>query len=300
MNILSNINIPTQNTVATIGFFDGVHLGHRFLLNQLNLYASKFGLESLVVSFVDSPQRILSPNLDIKLLSTSFEKLAIFSELGLQNCLMLNFDENMAAITSRNFLKLLHDTYRVQKLLVGYDHRFGSDRLETFEDYVQLGQELGVEVIACSPFSTADLTVSSSKIRSLLLQGDVIKANELLGSPYMMNGVVISGNQVGRKIGFPTANLQLDVSKLIPKGGVYSVDVLFKNQCFKGMLNIGTRPTVFGQSQTIEVHIIDFEKDIYGEILILKFLKRLRDERKFESINELKIQLELDKSFIKF
>jgi riboflavin kinase/FMN adenylyltransferase len=134
VNILSNINRPNQNTVATIGFFDGVHLGHRFLLNQLNMYAAKFGLESLVVSFVDSPQRILSPNSDIKLLTTSSEKLAIFSELGLQNCLMLNFDENMAAITSYDFLKLLHDTYRVQKLVVGYDHHFGSDRLRTFDD----------------------------------------------------------------------------------------------------------------------------------------------------------------------
>ena len=284
--------------MATIGFFDGVHLGHRFLLNQLNMYSAKFGLESLVVSFVDSPQRILSPNSDIKLLTTSSEKLAIFSELGLQNCLMLNFDENMAAITSYDFLKLLHDTYRVQKLVVGYDHHFGSDRLRTFDDYVQLGEKIGVEVIACQPFIAENLTVSSSKIRTFLLEGDIIKANELLGSPYTMQGVVVSGNQIGRQIGFPTANLQLDVSKLIPKGGVYAVDVMFDNVLFQGMLNIGTRPTLLGEKQTIEVHILDFEKDIYGDTLIIRFRKRLRDERKFESINELKAQLELDKSLI--
>ena len=284
--------------MATIGFFDGVHLGHRFLLNQLNMYSTQFGLESLVVSFVDSPQRILSPNSDIKLLTTSSEKLAIFSELGLQNCLMLNFDENMAAITSYDFLKLLHDTYRVQKLVVGYDHHFGSDRLRTFDDYVQLGKKIGVEVIACQPFIAENLTVSSSKIRTFLLEGDIIKANELLGSPYTMQGVVVSGNQIGRQIGFPTANLQLDVSKLIPKGGVYAVDVMFDHVLFQGMLNIGTRPTLSGQKQTIEVHIIDFEKDIYGATLIIRFRKRLRDERKFESINELKAQLELDKSLI--
>ena len=285
--------------MATIGFFDGVHLGHRFLLNQLNMYSTQFGLESLVVSFVDSPQRILSPNSDIKLLTTSSEKLAIFSELGLQNCLMLNFDENMAAITSYDFLKLLHDTYRVQKLVVGYDHHFGSDRLGTFDDYVQLGEKIGVEVIACQPFIAENLTVSSSKIRTFLLEGDIIKANELLGSPYTMQGVVVSGNQIGRQIGFPTANLQLDVSKLIPKGGVYAVDVMFDHVLFQGMLNIGTRPTLSGQKQTIEVHIIDFEKDIYGATLIIRFRKRLRDERKFESINELKAQLEQDKSFLK-
>ena len=284
--------------MATIGFFDGVHLGHRFLLNQLNMYSTQFGLESLVVSFVDSPQRILSPNSDIKLLTTSSEKIAIFSELGLQNCLMLNFDENMAAITSYDFLKLLHDTYRVQKLVVGYDHHFGSDRLRTFDDYVQLGEKIGVEVIACQPFIAENLTVSSSKIRTFLLEGDIMKANELLGSPYTMQGVVVSGNQIGRQIGFPTANLQLDVSKLIPKGGVYAVDVMFDNVLFQGMLNIGTRPTLSGQKQTIEVHIIDFEKDIYGATLIIRFRKRLRDERKFESINELKAQLELDKSLI--
>ena len=284
--------------MATIGFFDGVHLGHRFLLNQLNMYAAKFGLESLVVSFVDSPQRILSPNSDIKLLTTSSEKIAIFSELGLQNCLMLNFDENVAAITSYDFLKLLHDTYRVQKLVVGYDHHFGSDRLRTFDDYVQLGEKIGVEVIACQPFIAENLTVSSSKIRTFLLEGDIMKANELLGSPYTMQGVVVSGNQIGRQIGFPTANLQLDVSKLIPKGGVYAVDVMLDNVLFQGMLNIGTRPTLSGEKQTIEVHIIDFEKDIYGATLIIRFRKRLRDERKFESINELKAQLEQDKSLI--
>ncbi|MCB9071136.1 MAG: bifunctional riboflavin kinase/FAD synthetase [Prevotellaceae bacterium] len=298
MNILSNINRPNQNTVATIGFFDGVHLGHRFLLNELNVYAAQFGLESLVVSFVDSPQRILSPSSDIKLLTTSSEKLAIFSELGLQNCLMLNFDENIAAITSHDFLKLLHDTYRVKKLVVGYDHHFGSDRLGTFDDYVQLGKKIGVEVIACQPFVSDNLTVSSSKIRALLLEGAILKANQLLGSSYVMQGVVVSGNQIGRQIGFPTANLQLDVSKLIPKGGVYAVDVLFDNQVFKGMLNIGTRPTLSGAKQTIEVHIIDFDQDIYGETLILKFCKRLRDERKFDSINQLKAQLEHDKLLI--
>lgn len=298
MNILSNINRPTHNTVTTIGFFDGVHLGHRFLLNELNLYAAKFGLESLVVSFVDSPQRILSPDSDIKLLTTASEKLAIFSELGLQNCLMLNFDENIAAITSHDFLKLLHEMYRVEKLLVGYDHHFGSDRLQTFHDYVKLGEKVGVEVIPCKPFVAENLTVSSSKIRTFLLEGDIVKANELLGSPYMMQGVVVSGNQIGRQIGFPTANLQLDVSKLIPKGGVYIVDVLFNNQVFKGMLNIGTRPTLSGSKQTIEVHILNFEKDIYGESLVLKFRKRLRDERKFDSIDELKAQIEHDKLLI--
>lgn len=284
--------------MATIGFFDGVHLGHRFLLNELKTYAAQFGLESLVVSFVDSPQRILRPSSDVSLLTTAKEKITIFSQLGLQNCLMLNFDENMAAITSYDFLKYLHDTYRVQKLLVGYDHRFGSDSVDTFDDYVHIGQKLGVQVIACRPFLTEDLTVSSSQIRTLLLQGDIIKANELLGSPYMMNGVVVSGNQIGRTIGFPTANLQLEVSKLIPKGGVYAVDVLFKEQLFKGMLNIGVRPTVLGETQTIEVHILDFEQNIYGETLTLKFRKRIRDEYKFASIVELKSQLENDKLLI--
>ena len=298
VNILSNINKPTQNTIATIGFFDGVHLGHRFLLNQLNVYASKFGLESLVVSFVDSPQRVLSPNSNSNLLTTPSEKIAIFEEQDLQNCLMLNFDENIAALTAYEFLKLLHDTYRVQKLVVGYDHRFGSDKLQAFDDYVQLGEKIGVEVLSCKPFIAEDLTVSSSKVRTFLLEGDVVSANKLLGSSYLMQGVVVSGNQIGRQIGFPTANLQLDVSKLIPKAGVYEVDVSFENASFKGMLNIGTRPTLQGEKQTIEVHILDFEKDIYGKTLILKFRKRLRDERKFDSIKDLKAQLEYDKMLI--
>lgn len=298
MHILSDIQIPTQDTLATIGFFDGVHIGHQFLLNELKIQSQKFGFQSLIVSFVNHPQEILRNRTDLKLLTTTSEKLARFETLAIDNCLLLDFDDQIARMTSYDFLKMLHDNYRVRKLMVGYDHHFGSDRLSTFDDYVEIGKLIGVDVIACRPFVAENLTVSSSKIRTLLQKGEVIKANELLGSPYMMSGIVVSGNQIGRKIGFPTANLKLDISKLIPKEGVYAVKVALKNQWFKGMLNIGTRPTVSGDTQTIEVYILNFEQDIYGETLQLKFLKRIRDERKFNSIVELKSQLEIDKLLI--
>jgi len=298
VNILSDTNRPNKNRFATIGFFDGVHLGHRFLLNRLNEYAAQFGLESLVVSFADSPQRILSPNSDIKLLTTSSEKLEIFSELGLQNCLMLNFDHQLALKTSAEFLRDLRDRFCVRRLLMGYDHHFGSDKLSTFADYVVLGQTMGVEVDACSPFVSGEVTVSSSKIRDYLQQGDIENANRLLGADYTLTGFVASGSQIGRQINFPTANLTLPAEKLVPRNGVYAVEVDVCGKAYKGMLNIGVRPTVAGNHQTVEVHILDFEGNIYGTPVTLRLKKRLRDERKFESLDELSRQLQHDRETI--
>ncbi|MDD3405684.1 MAG: bifunctional riboflavin kinase/FAD synthetase [Paludibacteraceae bacterium] len=299
MRQLTSIDKLTNATFATIGFFDGVHLGHRFLLNELKQQAQFFNLESLVVSFNNSPQRVLCPEVPINLLTTSSEKMQIFDKLGLDNCLMLDFDKQLAAKTSSEFLAVLHDRFCVRKLLVGYDHRFGSDQTATNEDYAALGQKIGIEVAFCSPFVLEQYTVSSSKIRELLRQGDVECANQLLGSTYTLTGKVVFGNQIGQTLGFPTANLSLPAQKLVPRNGVYAVRVIVGKNSYKGMLNIGLCPTVPGTHQTIEVHILDFDRNLYGETITLELLKRLRDERQFASLEELRRQLQYDKEVIK-
>lgn len=298
MQTLKNTDQLPRATFATIGFFDGVHLGHRFLLEQLKIQAEKEGLETLVVSFANSPQQFFLPQKAVKLLTTADEKLAIFDTLGLQNCLLLDFDNSLATNTSEQFLAFLKNHFSVKQLLVGYDHHFGSDTHTTFESYVKIGEKIGVEVVACQPFVVGKTTVSSSKIREQLAIGNVQKTNELLGSKFTLSGVVTSGNQIGRQIGFPTANLEVASEKIVPKNGVYAVEVAMESAIFRGMLNIGERPTVAGKNRTIEVHIIDFSGDLYGKKLSLQFVKRLRDEHNFATLEQLRKQLLQDKKMV--
>ncbi len=298
MNLVDKKNPPEHDTFATIGFFDGVHLGHSFLLKELNTQAKKYNLQSLVVSFFVSPQHILNPSTKIKQLSTTAEKIALFEQLQLNNCLLLDFDKNLAQKTAFEFLSLLKSEFRVKKLLMGYDHRFGSDKFSSFNEYKAIGKKVGVEVINCSSFLLKENNVSSSIIRNLVYNGRIEEANNLLGYTYSLTGEVKSGNKIGRKIGFPTANLTIDKSKLLPKNGVYIVDVIIKEKKFKGLLNIGTRPTINGENKTIEVHIIDFNEEIYKETITLNIKKYLREEQKFDSLDQLKAQIEIDKTNI--
>ncbi len=300
MKLLTGSQHIENETFATIGFFDGVHVGHRFLLAELKRRAALDGLRSLVVSFADSPLQILAPEKSPLLLSTPLEKTALFEQIGVDDCLILNFDKQIAAQTSREFLRVLHDRFGVRKLLIGYDHHFGSDRLTSFADYQKIADEIGVKAILCDSFSFDGNVVASSKIRAELLSGDVAKANRLLGYNYTLSGVVSTGEHIGRKIGFPTANLAVSSRKLLPKVGVYAVVVTFENRKFNGLLNIGMRPTVNNNSAcTVEVHLLDFSGDLYGKTLTLAFLERLRDEQKFDSLEALKNQIEIDKNRLK-
>ena len=281
MKILSDKQKLNVQTIATIGFFDGVHIGHRFLLSELKTIGQKKRLESLVISFNNSPQNSLHPEKNIKYLSTPLEKTQLLSDFGISNCLMLDFDKKIAQQDAETFLMWLKEMYSVKILLIGHDHRFGNDKISTFETYQKLGEKINISII-----------------RSLISNGDIKLANQLLDYTYSITGKVIHGNKIGRTIGFPTANLKINSEKIIPKNGVYIVETCINNQIYKGLLNIGTRPTVDGNTQTIETHLIDFNKDIYDEKITLYIKKRLRDEIKFSSITELQQQIEIDRKLL--
>lgn len=283
--------------VATIGFFDGVHRGHRFLIERLKEDAEREGLESTVITFEKHPRQVLQADYQPKLLTTFEEKRQLLSRTGVDNCAVLQFDRQMAQLTAREFMaRVLSGLLNVKKLYIGYDHRFGHNREEGFEDYVRYGRELGIEVIRNTAFELEGVNVSSSVIRSFLLEGEVSMAARCLGYPYFLSGKVMPGVQEGRKLGFPTANIEVPAEKLIPASGAYAVDARMKDTVtmMPAMMNIGTRPTFGENNQTLEVHILDFEGDIYGKELLVAFEHRLRGERKFKSAEDLASQLRKD------
>ena len=270
-----DINLITGDikrpVAATIGFFDGLHVGHKFLIERLVSISKERGYESMVITFSNHPRLVFSTESDLKLLSTGEEKRNMISNYGVDYCLMLRFTKEFATMTSGQFMEVLAERFHVKLLLVGYDHHFGSDVRSGFDDYKRYGAECGVEV------------------------GDISLANSMLGYNYSVTGCVVKGNQIGRSIGFPTANLYVDKEKLPPKCGVYAVWVEVCGCVYPGMMNIGSRPTVGGDKVTFEVNIIGYEGDIYGEFVCISFAAFIRDEIKFESIELLKKQLEKDK-----
>ena len=283
--------------VATIGFFDGVHRGHLHLLKQVNQVAQARHLASMVVTFSQQPRHVVSHETKrFYLLTTIGEKLHLLEKAGIDHCEVMEFTPALASLTAYEFMQLLHDKYQVVALVIGYDHRFGHNRSEGFEDYVRYGKELGIDVIQATEYPA----VSSSKIRELILSGHMEVANEILGYCYFLEGKVISGFRIGHTMGFPTANLQVADDKLIPANGVYAVWVELEGHQLQGMLNIGTRPTLAnGDERSIEVHIFDFHEDIYNKVLKLSLVKRTRGEVKFASKEQLILQLQQDTVEIK-
>ena len=284
-------------SVATIGFFDGVHLGHRHLINQVKMAASLNGWCSSIITFPVHPRQVIQSNYQPSLLSSPEEKVELLGTTGIDNCILLPFTRELSQLTAREFMQLLYDNYKVRMLVIGYDHRFGHNRAETFEDYCRYGRELGIHIMQATAYTQEQDKVSSSAIRRALLSGEISTATKYLGYNYFMQGTIVSGYQVGRKIGFPTANLQVDFSnKLIPAIGVYAVRVSVNGQDYKGMLNIGHRPTINnGTDLSIEVHILDFEGDIYNQPMRIEFVDFLRPEAKFQSVDELILQIQKDK-----
>lgn len=283
-------------SVATIGFFDGVHLGHRFLIEQVREAATARGLASSVVTFPVHPRKVMQSGFNPELLTTCDEKVALLADTGIDYCIMLDFTLDLAQLSARQFMEILKKYYRIQALVIGHDHRFGHNRSEGFEDYVRYGQEQGIEVILAQAYSNKDITVSSSVIRRLLLEGDISEAAACLGYHFFLNGTVVEGYHVGHKIGYPTANLRVsDPEKLIPADGVYAVYVFLGERKYKGMLSIGYRPTLNnGTDRSIEVHIFHFDEDIYNQPMRISFVRRTRSELKFDSIEELIEQLHKD------
>ena len=280
--------------VATIGFFDGVHLGHNYLLEQLKSEAQQRNMQSVVVTFANHPRLFFDPNCGLKQLTLSDEKVALLQQKGVDEVVMLQFDEQLSRLTSRQFMQLLVEKYGVKVLLMGYDHRFGSDRSTSFDEYVEFAQQIGLEVKRCAGFSSSDVMVSSSKVRKALELWNISLANELLGYNYFIRGTVVDGKKIGRQLGFPTANLQVDSLKMLPSDGVYVVEVVAEGQTHKGVLNIGLRPTLSTANRTVEVHIIDFAGNLYGKEIEVHFINFLRHEMKFSSLEELKEQIKKD------
>ncbi len=290
-----------QALAATIGFFDGVHLGHRFLIDQLKKVADERGLPSAVITFRTHPRAVLHADYQPKLLNTWEEKLAQLATTGVDYCLVLDFTLELSRFSAAEFItNILAETFRVKALLIGYDHRFGHDRAEGFDQYVVYGKALGMEVIQALPYDNGQTKVSSSEVRRLLAEGEVKQAAVLLSYPYSLKGRIVKGHQVGRTIGFPTANLSVEDSrKILPGNGVYAVWAVLSGKRYKGMLSIGNRPTLDdGNNQSIEVYLLDFSGDLYGEEIEVSFVFKIRDNRKFPSLLDLKSQLEQDRQTV--
>ncbi len=282
--------------VVTIGFFDGVHRGHRLLIEQVRGAAAARGLESVVITFLKHPREVLQPGFHPELLTTCREKTELLASLGIDRCVLLDFSPRLAQLTAHDFMAYLQAQYDAKVLVVGHDHRFGHNRSEGFDDYVRYGAELGMEVLHAGAYyytwnggMKEELPVSSSRIRECLHAGDVEKAALYLGRSYTMQGKVESGRGVGHTIGFPTANIEMqDADKLVPADGVYAVMVEINGQRHGGMVNIGHHPT-FGEDsgRTIEAHLFDFNADIYNRPIQLAFVSRLRSEQKFATVEAL-------------
>lgn len=283
-----------EQTVATIGFFDGVHLGHRFLLDDLRSEANRRDCKTLVVTFSNHPLLLFKPDCGLKFITTCDEKLQLLEHEGIDYCLLLPFTRELASLKSSDFLALLHRQFGVCSLVVGYDHHFGSDRDSSFDDYVRFGMNQGVDVLRCEAFKVSEVNVSSSKIRAALEKGDIEMTNNLLGYRYRVSGRVVHGHQVGRKIGFPTANLDVDPTKLMPSCGVYSAVVFIDGAKYNAMMNIGYRPTLNNGGISYEVYIDGYQGDLYDRELRLELVRFIRGERKFDSLEGLKTQIEAD------
>ena len=287
--------------IATTGFFDGVHRGHRLVIERLVSEARKRGDESLVVTMWPHPRAVLQDGArELRLLTTLEEKKELLKGLGVDRIEVLDFSRTFASLTAEQFLRdVLQARFGATTLLMGYDNRLGSDRL-TAGKLQPLAENLGIELLELEPLSfrpsEASGEISSTMIRKSLEEGKVEEANGMLGYQYPLTGVVVAGNRLGRTIGFPTANMRLyEPLKLVPGRGVYVVDVQVLGRRYRGMANIGLRPTVGGTFTTIETHILDFDEDIYGLPLTITFLRRLRDEVHFPSLEALKEQLAKDK-----
>lgn len=283
---------------ATIGFFDGVHRGHQFMIDSLTTMAHAQGRQSLVITFDRHPRQVVHADYVPQLITTTDEKLQLLHATAADRIEMLHFDAQMAQLSAYEFMRqVLHEKYGVAMLLTGYDNRFGHNRAEGFADYVRYGEEMGMKVLQNTPIDIDGMRVSSSLIRRLIVEGNITEASNCMGHPYSITGSVAHGFQEGRRIGFPTANIVPEsAEKLVPGNGVYATRVSIEGgEWMPAMLNIGTNPTFQRQQTTIEAHIIGFEGDIYGKKLCVEFSRKLRDEQRFESVEALQKQLETDK-----
>lgn len=280
--------------------FDGVHLGHKSIIDELIKVGGENHLETAVLTFWPHPRFVFNPSENLKLLNTLDEKTFLMEKYNIENLFLKEFDEEFRNLTGEEFVRqILVDKLHVKYLIIGYDHSFGKNKSGNFELLQKLSRELDFEVEQMEAINIHENNISSTKIRKALLDGNIREANEMLGYSYSVSGTVVHGKKIGRTIGYPTANIETDSIKLLPKKGAYIVEVLIKNQQYKGMLSIGTNPTVNGEKLTVEVYILDFNNDIYDEKITVKFRDFLHDEIKFEGLEKLIERLDEDKRLTK-
>ena len=298
MKIFNSINDFTcsKKTTFTLGTFDGVHIGHRKILEKLIKTTVNDQTESLVLTFFPHPRMFLKGQSDIKLLNTIGEKIDLLENLGVQNLVIHPFDEAFSKLTAEEFVKtVLVDRFHIHKIIIGHDHRFGRNRTANIDDLISFGKQYNFEVEQISVQEIKDVSISSTKIRKALIDGNMALANDYLGYEYFLTGTVIKGKQLGSTIGFPTANLKIEENdKLIPKNGVYVVKSSINQKTIFGMMNIGFNPTVEGEKLSVEVHYFDFDANLYNQEIRVSMLEYLRPEKKFDSVTLLKEQLTKD------
>ena len=302
MKIVREFENYTENTpkVLSLGMFDGVHFGHISIINLLKSVAQENNLETAILTFWPHPRKVFNPNDEIKLLNTLNEKLNLLENANLDVVFLKSFDENFRNLTGEEFVRqILVQKLNVKHIIIGHDHVFGKNKSGNFELLQKLSKEFDFVVQQLDAVKEGEFNISSTKIRNCLANGNIIGANKMLGYHYSVSGKVIDGKKLGRTIGYPTANIEVDELKLLPKKGAYIVEVYVKNKFYKGMLSIGTNPTVNGDKLTVEVYILDFNKDIYDEEITVKFRDFLHEEIKFESLEKLIERLDEDKRLTK-
>ena len=291
-----------ERPIVTTGTFDGVHFGHRKIIDRLKQLAQNCDGETVLLTFLPHPRMVLFPDdQDLKLLNTIEEKKHLLEKAGVQHLIVHPFTKNFSRISSINFVRdILVNELKTHKLVIGYNHHFGRNREGSFEHLQEFAPVYGFEVEEIPVQLLDNVGVSSTKIRKALFQGDMKTATKYLGYQYQLSGKVVKGNAIGRTIGFPTANLELgDAKKIIPADGVYAVWVTVYDRSYKAMMNIGKKPTINNQARTLEAHLLEFEKDIYGEEICIEFVNKIREEIKFTDILKLQQQLLVDKENVK-
>ena len=301
MKIFNNIQSysPEKESILTIGTFDGVHIGHNKILTKLVEESKKNNLSSLIMTFFPHPRMVLQKSQEIKMINTMDEKIHLFEKTGVDNLIIQPFDENFSKIRAKEFVEeILVKKLKIKHIIIGYDHRFGKDREASVDDLKKFGlnYKFTVEEIAAQEIHS--IAISSTKIRNAILKGEIKKCNEYLGRNFMLTGEVVHGDGLGKKINFPTANIEIpETYKIIPKNGVYLVKAIINSEIYFGMMNIGVRPTIGGKNKSLEIHFFNFKDNIYNKTISVEIICKIRDEEEFSSIDELKIQLKKDEQF---
>ena len=301
IDLSDNSKVNDGSFVASVGFFDGVHIGHRYLIRQVREEARRLHLPSAIITFPVHPRKVLQTDYQPALLCGYEEKLEQLATTQIDYCITLPFTRDLSLLSAKAFMQqVLKDDIGVHTLFVGYDHRFGHNREDGFADYVRYGKELGMNVVQAQEYQVDGENVSSTKIRALLKKGEILQANSLLSYNYTLSGKIVEGYRVGRTIGFPTANIRSwERYKVVPELGVYAVLVHIRNIVYEGMLYIGTRPTLHDDPEiSVEVNIFNFNADLYNQSLTVEFIDFIRADRKFDTLEELVAQIHNDKSSV--